>query len=746
MLDTTNVKKEDIPKYLKEQKNCPVWSTFDKIRGLVGAEGCRWKTIVGKDGSFAAEPHPNLITFWVYDHKERKLYTPEILETNWSLAEKQLPISIVKWETEDIKMETTIFAEEIDSGDRLINFARTSIRNKGSKEKELSLYVVIRHSGLSKRRDAEGVKEIDYGSNNFVRVNKRICLYFDEKPDAFGASSFKDGDIWEFAKDGLLPPNEKVTDEFGYASGAVVYRFKLNPNEEKTYDFKVPSEERGKSNSIDIMKESEFISSLKSVKEYWRARVPLELNLPDKEYLTCFYASIYYILIEMTGRELWPGPYYYDSFTLHDAVEMADALDKVGLREVANGALAYFNYKDDDAYLDGLGGSIYALYEHYRITQDKKWLEGNYSKMLEGSQKLKALRAKQLVANLKDSPIYGLLPESMSQDNFTKKAHLYVDNWWGLIGLKATLEAAKVLKKEDDLRWLTEEYKDFLVCLIESFEKVMERDQVSYLPAFADYCPPSERIIDSEHRILGETQMAWAHRPALFPSLSLSIDVPLDLLKQSYESYWKKSGKFSGYDGGWYVEYEKYFWGYNVMLAHAPLFLGMEDVTLKNIEWSVKHQSCPGGWMEAMNTRINEQGLVEMDEGVVCDIPHGWTAAHYVLLLRNMLLREDKGKLILLSCVPEIWVEEGKCIEVRKAPTYFGEANFCLKSYLKKGFLKLTLNFKEAPPEGYILVSPLKEDIKAVEIDGKEWEKFEKRKVVIPPQSKEILVYYTTKK
>ncbi len=742
MLDISKIKKEDIPRYLKGQNKFLVWNTFDKTRGLVGAEGCKYKTIVGRDGSFAPEPHPNLITFWIYDHKEKRLYTPETLKCKWSLAEGRLPVSIVKWKVKDIEVETTVFASRNISGGHLINFARISVTNKGLNIKDLSLYVVIRNCGLFRRRDKKGVREIGYNDNdNFIRVNGRTGLYVRKKPAAFGCCALKDGDIWKFAKDGSLPAATKVTDKLGYASGAVVYKMKLKPRKKEIWDFAVPSEEKEKNNLASTL---DFTPSLKNVKQYWKKRVPFSLYLPDEEYANTFYSSIYYILMLMSGRQLWSGPYApgYDQFTLHDAVEMADALDKAGLREVVKGALDRFNYKNTDPYLDALGGSLYALYEHYRMTKDKKWLKKVYPRMRKGCKRLMVLRSKQLKSQFKNSPIYGLLPASASQDNFSKKAHLYVDNWWGIAGLKATAEAAKVLKIETDLKWLTKEYEDFLICLIDNFRKVMNREHISYIPAFADYWPSRERIKDKDHRILGEAQMAWAHRPALFPGLSLGILAPLNLLKRSYQYYWEKSGKFSNFDGGWYVEYEGYFWGYNVMLAHSLVYLEMEKSALKSLRWSIKHQSCPGGWMEAMNTRVNKRGLREIDEGIVGDMPHGWTAAHYVLMLRNMLLREEKGRIILLSCVPQGWLGDGKRIEVKRAPTYFGEANFSVTSHLNRGFVKLKLDFKEIPPEGYILVSPLRKNVKAVKIDGKTWDKFEKRKIMIPPEANEILVYY----
>ena len=746
MIDINKIKKEDIPKYLKERDNSFVWNTFARARGLVGAEGCKYKTIVGQDGSFAPEPHPNLLTFWIYDHKKKKLFAPEILKCKWTIEEGRLPISIVEWGTADIEVKITVFASGAAGGEELVNFARISIKNVGPKTKDISLYAVIRHCGLFRRRDKKGVREIEYNEgDNFVRINKRAALHLKEAPDAFGFGALKDGDVWKFAKHGLLPPGKKVSDKAGYASGAVVYNRKLRLGEEKNYDFAVFSGE--KNGSAAYFPKIDFASSLNEVKRYWGKRVPLQMDLPDEEYANCFYASIYYILMLMTKRELWAGPYSqgYDQFTLHDAVEMSGALDKAGLQEIARGTLSYFNFKNKDPYLDALGGSLYALYEHYRMTKDSKWLKKVYPRMRKGCKRIGFLRSKQLRSRSKGDPVYGLLPESASQDNFSKKAHLYVDNWWGIAGLKATIEAAKVLGMEADIKWLTEEYEDFFRCLIDSFRKVTAKERLSYIPAFADYWPQKERITDKEHRILGEAQMAWAHRPALFPGLSLGIPVPLDLLKRSYCHYWEKSGKFTNYDGAWYVEYENYFWGYNVMLAHPLIYLGMEDIALKNIRWNIKHQSCPGGWMEAMKARLNKKGFREIEEGVVGDVPHGWVAAHYAILLRNMLLREEKGKVILLSSIPANWLMDGKCIKLKKVPTYFGEANFSLRSHLKKGFIRLILDFKELPPNGYILKLPIKKGIRYVKIDGRKWEGFEERKVIIPARAKEVLVYYKDK-
>lgn len=678
-------------------------SSLEVVRGIVGWEDYQWVAFVGRDGSFALEPQPYQVSFWIFDNKKDVLYTPETLSTTWRLKEKGLPISIVNWRNDDIDVTTTVFARRLNSLNRLITFARTTLKNKASTNKDLSLYLVIRSNPLATKWNSK-LTDIEYDGDRLIKVNGKTAIFSKVRP-LFETGNFYDA--LEFAKIGSLEPKKKLMVNQEKRGGALVYQFSLNPGEEKAYDFIVLSAEASEPSLLSLQT-LDFLNNLKGTEEYWRGRTTFELKLPDEEYVNCFYASIYYILMMMKEGKLYPGPYNYKSFFLHDAVDMANALDKVGLSEVVDKALEHFNYKEGGGYLDELGGSIFALYEHYRMTKDKEFLSKVYSRIKESCLLIKKLRKEQMSKDTKDSPTYGLLPKSVSQDNFKFPAHLYVDNWWAIIGLKAGLEAAEILNKEEDILWLKQEYEGLLNCTLASIKKVMGKEGLNFMLAFADYWPKEMRIVDSDHRILGDTQMAWAHRPALFPGQSLGIPLPLELFANSYRQYWQEAGRFSAYDGGWYVKYEKLFWGYNVKLAHPLIYLGMEDVALKNIRWSIEHQSCPRGWAEAMNTKVNEQGLREIDEGIVGDIPHGWVAAHYILLLRDMLLREEGGKLILLSCIPESWLDDGKIIEVKNAPTYFGKVSFKVISFRDKGYLKLTIDAKTPPPDGYFIYSPFK--------------------------------------
>jgi hypothetical protein len=60
--------------------------------------------------------------------------------------------------------------------------------------------------------------------------------------------------------------------------------------------------------------------------------------------------------------------------------------------------------------------------------------------------------------------------------------------------------------------------------------------------------------------------------------------------------------------------------------------------------------------------------------------PHGWMAAEYRNMLRNMMVREEGDTLHLLSAVSPEWVGAGKTISVQRAATYFGTVGFRLES------------------------------------------------------------------
>ncbi|MFH1368021.1 MAG: discoidin domain-containing protein [Elusimicrobiota bacterium] len=728
----------------KDWKELSMRSGLDMKRSVVGDECYEWVTFVGCDGTFTPEQYPYQVSFWIGDEKEKQVYTPETMQTDWKLKEGRLPVSVVEWEQNGIKSESTVFAKKIKALNRLITFSRVTVKNTGNADRELCLYLVIRRSPLAGKWNAS-LNNVVYDGANMIRVNGKSALYLKEKP----VSGYKlETWIGRLVSLKTLESGVNIPINNNNELGAVaVYKFTLKPGQERSYDFLAASNEPGEM-SAQTFSQLDYKTNLAETENFWKNRTSMEFEVPDKVYSDCFYSSLYYLLIMMKGDALMcPGSYSYKSYFQHDAIEMVGALDKAGLHDLAARASNHFGVKafagpDEDRYGDELGGAVFGWYEHYRVTKDVNYLRRVFPMMLTGCEYIRQLRARQMTPEFKNTAFYGLMPKSQSQDNWNHHAYLYVDDWWAIMGLKATADAAKIIGAAN-AGWVASEYESLLKCTLDSARKVMAQEKLDFMTGFADYWPKNMHIVDAEHRILGDTQMAWAHRSAIFPGLSLGIQIPMDLFRNTYKKYWERAGKFSGYDGAWYVEYEGFFWGYNVQLAIPMMYLDMEDVTLKNIEWSVKNQNCPGGWCEGMYTRINSKGLREIADGVVIgDSPHGWTAAYYIHLLRNMVFREEFDKLILLGCIPKTWLENGKKISVKNAPTYFGMLNLEVTTDGKNRQIKTVIDLKSPPKGGYVLNLPEGLTILGVEVDGAKIDTFNPRSVDLPPAAKTVTIKY----
>ena len=187
---------------LEKWENAAMTNALDRRRGLVCLERSKWKTFTGSDGSFAPEPWPYQVSFWLFDADEGKLYTPQTMDTNWQLADGRLPINIIKWSADDIEVTTTIFAHNILPGDAQVTFARTSLKNSSAEDKNVSLYTVLRENPVSPRKGEKELREIKYDGGNWVSINGKNGLYLSAAADKPNYSTDgKKADIVVFKSD-----------------------------------------------------------------------------------------------------------------------------------------------------------------------------------------------------------------------------------------------------------------------------------------------------------------------------------------------------------------------------------------------------------------------------------------------------------------------------------------------------------------------------------------------------------------
>lgn len=101
-------------------------------------------------------------------------------------------------------------------------------------------------------------------------------------------------------------------------------------------------------------------------------------------------------------------------------------------------------------------------------------------------------------------------------------------------------------------------------------------------------------------------------------------------------------------------------------------------------------------------------------------------------LYRNMLIHElDNDTLLLLQATPRKWLEDGKAIEVRRAPTYYGRLTMSVASQAASNRLLAEIEMPDRSRPELLLVRlrhPIGKPIKSVTINGRNWTDFDVQK------------------
>ena len=142
--------------------------------------------------------------------------------------------------------------------------------------------------------------------------------------------------------------------------------------------------------------------------------------------------------------------------------------------------------------------------------------------------------------------------------------------------------------------------------------------------------------------------------------------------------------------------------------------------------------STPEGYMEV------KTGGVQPQWWIPC-LPDRFANSRYLMLVRNLMVREDAGTLYLLDATPRQWLEDGKSVEITSAPSYFGPVTLKVTSRAGQGEIHCELRLPENAPCDQVFLRlrhPTSATLKSVTIDGKPWSDFDaKRERIRLPKS-----------
>jgi hypothetical protein len=566
---------------------------------------------------------------------------------------------------------------------------------------------------------------------------------------------------WEprivFARPGIVPkfvtPGDRYTDE-----NRLSVSLSLEPGQSKTVDLAIPYYPLS-GGAANLLAELNIDDSLAAFRKFWSAQLnnKAQFIVPEKRFRDAYRACLAYNMI-LTDRDPRSGVVMpHPDATVYEAVWAGDgsvamqAFERMGYHKDVESMLNYFlarqgrNKPDGDVqsaegYFSGDNGEqwmnqngfvLWALGEHYKLSHDDAWLRRVAPQMIKACQWTIRERARtKVMENGQKVRHYGLLPKGRVSD-------LYIwDNWYWTdtytyMGLRWTADVLPAIGMKDEAAKLAAEADDYKACILDSIARSIDpkvkpalipptpyRNTTAPSKAFFDevwymVCSPAYMVeaglLDArDERIAGTCY--WIENESMISGLPVFGEMGIDphyVYNQAIAQLLRS-------------EHAKFTWTLYSLSAY-----GQAQGTYATIEG---HDIVPGFRAESWST--NRQ-------------PHIHSNSRFIDMVRIALLLEEKDTLHLMAGTPRGWLADGKTIEVKRAPSYFGEVNYVAQSRVGSG--EVAVDVEPTPWQALKVILHVRPPtrygkIKAVKLNGADWTDFDGESVRLPPLGKKMNV------
>ncbi|MCX6900277.1 MAG: hypothetical protein NT105_16465 [Verrucomicrobia bacterium] len=359
------------------------------------------------------------------------------------------------------------------------------------------------------------------------------------------------------------------------------------------------------------------------------------------------------------------GPTTYRGLWVVDGSFILEAATLLGRADEARRGIDYLMsfQKPDGGFMlinghwKETGIVLWAVTHHARLTGDKAWLAAMWPKLERGFEYIRSLRKQASVDP--NSPGAGLMPEGFSDGGLSGPAHEYTNIYWTMIGLRAAVQAAEWLGKNEQAASWQKEYNDYMA----TFRRAAARDM--RFDGHGNRCLP---IVMKAPAELLPQKAQWGFLHALHPG---GVFEPGDeLVRGNMAMLAANEREGLVFDTGWLSEG---LWNYfGSFYGHAWLWLGHGRKAAATLYAFGNHASPLLCWRE-------EQRPVGEKPGYVSDMPHNWASAEFIRLACHLMVLERGDELHLLEGMPRAWVKPGAKNRLKNIPTIFGPVSLALR-------------------------------------------------------------------
>jgi hypothetical protein len=305
---------------------------------------------------------------------------------------------------------------------------------------------------------------------------------------------------------------------------------------------------------------------------------------------------------------------------------------------------------------------LWTCVRHAMLTQDKAWLVSVWPKLEGAAGYIKVLRqhSREDASPLDDgmNPP-GEIDGGLSGGGTGFKRPEFSNVHWNLLGLRAFIQGAHWLGKEDAAATWQREYDD----LYATFRKAAARDTFkdskgnSYVPIF----------MANEGKELPQRGQ-WTFCHAVYPGQIFAQNDPLVASTLAMLAATEREGMVygTGWDATGIWNYFASFYG------HAWLWQGNGRKAAQILYAFANHAAPTGVWRE-------EQSLRGEKFRKVGDMPHNWASAEFIRLTIHLLALDRGDELHLLEGFPREWAGPGMITRLSGVETPFGPLDLAVQ-------------------------------------------------------------------
>ncbi len=504
-------------------------------------------------------------------------------------------------------------------------------------------------------------------------INGRRVLQFCEPADRSFSSNYLDGDVLFRLPDGIEKEYSECST--GMATAASLYR--MEPGLDRTVNVRV------------FLAEDETLdrTAKRSVYTSWKEVLSgsARLNVPDRRCMELYDQAVY-TLILLSPDDVYPGPYTYKRFWFRDAAFLLNALLCAGFTSQPYRALSRYPgrqkvtgfFHSQDGEWDSNGEALWIMNRYVTITGSKvpdRWL----TPIKKGAHWILRKRSD----SKPHSAHAGLMPPGFSAEHLGPNDYYYWDNFWSVAGL---LSAAELLRRGGD-----HEEADRL-----------DSESAAYLQRISD------TLAECRERLGRPAMPASPYRRLDAGAIgSLSAGYPLQLWPGDDPRLCDTAEflmKHCFVKGGFFQDMIHSGINAYLTLHIAQILLRSGDPRFMDLVNAVADLASPTGqWPEAIHPRTLG--------GCMGDGHHAWASAEWVMMLRNMFVREEGRELVIGSGIIRDWQSPGSVLSFGPGLTTFGSIEVEIE--LRRTDFHVSWEARwHNPPTGIVVAFPGQETVK----------------------------------